>query len=48
MQNYAAGNPATVLYIKNLAKDVIIEDFFYIFGKLFFYRDSFLFLYSVI
>ncbi|KMZ73830.1 putative RNA binding protein [Zostera marina] len=34
-KNYTAGNPATVLYIKNLAKDVIFEDFFYIFGSLF-------------
>ncbi|KAF5185782.1 U11/U12 small nuclear ribonucleoprotein [Thalictrum thalictroides] len=29
-----AGNPATVLYIKNLAKDVI-DDFCYLFGSLF-------------
>ncbi|PIA60549.1 hypothetical protein AQUCO_00300203v1 [Aquilegia coerulea] len=34
-KNYAAGNPATVLYIKNLAKDVVIDDFYFIFGSLF-------------
>ncbi|KAI4386660.1 hypothetical protein MLD38_004575 [Melastoma candidum] len=34
-KNYTAGNPAPVLYIKNLAKDVIMEDFYYIFGSLF-------------
>ncbi|KAL4607035.1 hypothetical protein ACB092_09G146600 [Castanea dentata] len=34
-KNYAAGNPASVLYIKNLAKDVIAEDFYFIFGSLF-------------
>ncbi|KAH9784365.1 rna-binding region-containing protein 3 [Citrus sinensis] len=34
-KNYAAGNPASVLYIKNLAKDVIPDDFFFIFGSLF-------------
>jgi hypothetical protein len=32
-QNYTPGNPATVLYIKNLAKDVTHDDFFYVFGK---------------
>lgn len=34
-KNYTAGNPASVLYIKNLAKDVIPDDFFFIFGSLF-------------
>ncbi|KAL4355382.1 hypothetical protein GQ457_06G017800 [Hibiscus cannabinus] len=34
-KNYAAGNPASVLYIKNLAKDVVPEDFYFIFGSLF-------------
>ena len=34
VQNYTAGNPAPVLYIKNLAKDVIGEDFYFIFGEL--------------
>ncbi|KAJ8762756.1 hypothetical protein K2173_017571 [Erythroxylum novogranatense] len=34
-KNYTVGDPASVLYIKNLSKDVIAEDFFYIFGSLF-------------
>ncbi|GKV07531.1 hypothetical protein SLEP1_g19291 [Rubroshorea leprosula] len=34
-KNYAAGNPASVLYIKNLAKDVVPDDFYFIFGSLF-------------
>ncbi|KAK6932732.1 RNA recognition motif domain [Dillenia turbinata] len=34
-KNYTAGNPAHVLYIKNLAKDVVADDFFFIFGSLF-------------
>ncbi|XP_047327270.1 U11/U12 small nuclear ribonucleoprotein 65 kDa protein-like [Impatiens glandulifera] len=34
-KNYAAGNPAPVLYVKNLAKDVVADDFFYLFGSLF-------------
>ncbi|XP_038696744.1 U11/U12 small nuclear ribonucleoprotein 65 kDa protein isoform X5 [Tripterygium wilfordii] len=34
-KNYAAGNPASVLYIKNLAKDVAVDDFYFIFGSLF-------------
>ncbi|KAJ4721213.1 U11/U12 small nuclear ribonucleoprotein 65 kDa protein-like [Melia azedarach] len=34
-KNYTAGNPASVLYIKNLAKDVISDDFYFIFGSLF-------------
>ncbi|XP_039128051.1 U11/U12 small nuclear ribonucleoprotein 65 kDa protein [Dioscorea cayenensis subsp. rotundata] len=34
-KNYAAGNPANVLYIKNLAKDVVVDDFHFIFGSLF-------------
>ncbi|KAI3989519.1 hypothetical protein MKX01_035281 [Papaver californicum] len=34
-KNYAAGVPATVLYIKNLAKDVVVDDFYFIFGSFF-------------
>ncbi|KAK9750294.1 hypothetical protein RND81_02G185200 [Saponaria officinalis] len=34
-KNYSAGDPAPVLYIKNLAKDVIPDDFNFIFGSLF-------------
>lgn len=34
-KNYKAGNPASVLYVKNLAKDVISDDFYFIFGSLF-------------
>lgn len=34
MQNYTAGTPAPVLYIKNLAKDIVVDDFYYIFGEL--------------
>lgn len=34
-KNYTAGNPATILYIKNLAKDVVVDDFYFIFGSLF-------------
>ncbi|XP_044499464.1 U11/U12 small nuclear ribonucleoprotein 65 kDa protein [Mangifera indica] len=34
-KNYTAGNPASVLYIKNLAKDVVPDDFYFIFGSLF-------------
>lgn len=34
-KNYAAGNPAMVLYIKNLEKDVVADDFYFIFGSLF-------------
>lgn len=33
LQNYTAGNPSPVLYIKNLAKDVVADDFYFIFGK---------------
>lgn len=33
-QNYTTGNPAPVLYIQNLAKDVIADDFYFIFGEL--------------
>jgi RNA recognition motif-containing protein len=33
VQNYSAGNPASVLYIKNLAKDVIADDFYLLFGE---------------
>ncbi|CAA7030099.1 unnamed protein product [Microthlaspi erraticum] len=31
--NYTAGNPSLVLYIKNLAKDVNVDDFYYIFAQ---------------
>lgn len=34
-KNYTAGNPASVLYVKNLAKDVVVDDFYYIFGSFF-------------
>ncbi|XP_078433319.1 RNA-binding (RRM/RBD/RNP motifs) family protein [Wolffia australiana] len=34
-KNYTPGNPAAVLYVKNLAKDVIVDDFYFIFGSLF-------------
>ncbi|MCL7045449.1 hypothetical protein MKW94_003232 [Papaver nudicaule] len=34
-KNYSAGVPATVLYIKNLAKDVVVDDFYFIFGSFF-------------
>lgn len=34
-KNYTAGNPSSVLYIKNLSKDVVSEDFYFIFGSLF-------------
>ncbi|XP_048444675.1 U11/U12 small nuclear ribonucleoprotein 65 kDa protein-like [Pyrus x bretschneideri] len=34
-KNYAAGNAALVLYIKNLAKDIVADNFYYIFGSLF-------------
>jgi hypothetical protein len=33
LQNYTPGNPASVLYIKNLSKDVIHDDFYYVFGE---------------
>ncbi|KAF7140770.1 hypothetical protein RHSIM_Rhsim06G0113900 [Rhododendron simsii] len=39
-KNYAAGNPASVLYIKNLAKDVVADDFYFIFGSLFGSTDA--------
>ncbi|KAF5456930.1 hypothetical protein F2P56_021077 [Juglans regia] len=34
-KNYTAGNPTSVLYVKNLAKDVVANDFYFIFGSLF-------------
>lgn len=34
-KNYTAGDPTPVLYIKNLAKDVVVDDFYYIFGSFF-------------
>ncbi|PKI77323.1 hypothetical protein CRG98_002268 [Punica granatum] len=39
-KNYTAGNPAPVLYIKNLAKDVVHDDFYFIFGSLFASMDE--------
>ncbi|KAK8959668.1 hypothetical protein KSP40_PGU012544 [Platanthera guangdongensis] len=39
-KNYATGNPSTVLYIKNLAKDVLVDDFHFIFGSLFESADA--------
>lgn len=33
VQNYTPGDPASVLYIKNLAKDVVADDFYLLFGK---------------
>ncbi|XP_047939468.1 U11/U12 small nuclear ribonucleoprotein 65 kDa protein [Salvia hispanica] len=34
-KNYTAGDPTPVLYIKNLAKDVVVDDFYFIFGSFF-------------
>lgn len=34
-KNYTPGNPTPVLYIKNLSKDVVADDFYYVFGSLF-------------
>ncbi|XP_075109929.1 U11/U12 small nuclear ribonucleoprotein 65 kDa protein-like isoform X15 [Nicotiana tabacum] len=34
-KNYCAGNPSPILYLKNLAKEVIVDDFYFIFGSLF-------------
>ncbi|XP_051134677.1 U11/U12 small nuclear ribonucleoprotein 65 kDa protein isoform X2 [Andrographis paniculata] len=34
-KNYTAGDPTSVLYVKNLAKDVVVDDFYFIFGSLF-------------
>lgn len=34
-KNYSAGNPSPILYIKNLAKDVVADDFYFIFGSFF-------------
>ncbi|KAL6902216.1 hypothetical protein ACP4OV_005092 [Aristida adscensionis] len=39
-KNYTPGNPSTVLYIKNLAKDVIHDDFYYVFGSIFETMDN--------
>ncbi|TVU47216.1 hypothetical protein EJB05_06808 [Eragrostis curvula] len=39
-KNYTPGNPASVLYIKNLAKDVSQDDFYYVFGSLFKSMDA--------
>ncbi|XP_070051009.1 U11/U12 small nuclear ribonucleoprotein 65 kDa protein isoform X2 [Nicotiana tomentosiformis] len=34
-KNYCAGNPSPILYLKNLAKEVVVDDFYFIFGSLF-------------
>ncbi|KAL7155007.1 hypothetical protein ABFS83_03G044300 [Erythranthe nasuta] len=34
-KNYTAGDPTCVLYIKNLAKDVVVDDLYFIFGSFF-------------
>ncbi|XP_073124487.1 U11/U12 small nuclear ribonucleoprotein 65 kDa protein isoform X2 [Henckelia pumila] len=34
-KNYTTGDPAPVLYVKNLAKDVVVDDFYFIFGSFF-------------
>ncbi|KAM3220392.1 U11/U12 small nuclear ribonucleoprotein 65 kDa protein [Capsicum annuum] len=34
-KNYSAGNPSQILYLKNLAKEVIVDDIYFIFGSLF-------------
>ncbi|XP_027775390.1 U11/U12 small nuclear ribonucleoprotein 65 kDa protein isoform X4 [Solanum pennellii] len=34
-KNYCAGNPSQILYLKNLAKEVIVDDIYFIFGSLF-------------
>ncbi|XP_057967249.1 U11/U12 small nuclear ribonucleoprotein 65 kDa protein [Malania oleifera] len=39
-KNYTAGNPASVLYVKNLAKDVVADDFYFLFGSLFGSADA--------
>ncbi|KAL5218479.1 hypothetical protein ABZP36_019163 [Zizania latifolia] len=39
-KNYTPGNPASVLYVKNLAKDVIHDDFYYVFGSVFENMDA--------
>lgn len=34
-KNYCAGNPSQILYLKNLAKEVIVDDIYFVFGSLF-------------
>ncbi|GFP97807.1 U11/U12 small nuclear ribonucleoprotein 65 kDa protein [Phtheirospermum japonicum] len=34
-KNYTTGDPTPVLYVKNLAKDVAVDDFYFIFGSFF-------------
>ncbi|KAM7269202.1 hypothetical protein ACFE04_024699 [Oxalis oulophora] len=34
-KNYVAGDPSSKLYVKNLAKDVVEDDFYFLFGSLF-------------
>ncbi|XP_073128342.1 U11/U12 small nuclear ribonucleoprotein 65 kDa protein-like isoform X2 [Henckelia pumila] len=33
-KNYTTGDPTPVLYVKNLAKDVVVDDFYFIFGRM--------------
>ncbi|KAH6777118.1 RNA-binding family protein [Perilla frutescens var. frutescens] len=39
-KNYSAGDPTPVLYNKNLAKDVVIDDLYFIFGSFFESMDA--------
>ncbi|KAL2630775.1 hypothetical protein R1flu_015461 [Riccia fluitans] len=39
-RNYAPGDPTKVLYIKNLAKDVTVEDLYYVYGAFFVSRSE--------
>ncbi|PIN14775.1 Spliceosomal protein snRNP-U1A/U2B [Handroanthus impetiginosus] len=39
-KNYTPGDPTPVLYIKNLAKDVVVDDFYFIFGSFFGSTDA--------
>lgn len=34
-KNYTTGDPTPVLYVKNLAKDIVVDDFYFIFGSFF-------------
>ncbi|XP_019255902.1 PREDICTED: U11/U12 small nuclear ribonucleoprotein 65 kDa protein isoform X1 [Nicotiana attenuata] len=34
-KNYCAGNPSPILYLKNIAKEVIVDDFYFIFAIMF-------------
>ncbi|CAH9127474.1 unnamed protein product [Cuscuta epithymum] len=39
-KNYSVGDPSRVLYIKNLSRDVITDDFYFIFGSFFESTDA--------